>query len=212
MITIKNFVFNELGVNAFVLYDETEECMVVDPGCNTEDQRQELSSFISDRKLKPVYIVNTHGHFDHIFGNSWAKSVFKCPVLMHKDDLPLIINADKFAGIFGFVVEMPPMPDRYLTDGEILHFGDSQLKIIHVPGHSQGSICFYSENDNFLIGGDVLFNGSIGRTDLPEGDHNLLIRGIKEKLMPLPPGTVVWPGHGPKTNIGHEYDTNPFLK
>jgi hydroxyacylglutathione hydrolase len=212
MIIIKNFVFNELAVNSFVLYDETRECIVVDPGCNSDKQRGELLAFITGYKLKPVYIVNTHGHFDHIFGNSWSQSVFACPLLIHKEDLPLIEHADKFAGIFGFAVEKPPMPDRYLKDGEFLHFGESSLKILHVPGHSPGSICLYDESDSLLICGDVLFNGSIGRTDLLGGDYSLLIRGIQEKLMTLPGDTVVWPGHGPKTTIRHEYDTNPFLK
>jgi glyoxylase-like metal-dependent hydrolase (beta-lactamase superfamily II) len=169
-------------------------------------------AFISDNKLKPDYIVNTHGHFDHIFGNGWLKSVFNCPSLIHRNDLPLIEHADNYAGVFGFVVEKPPIPDGYLTDGEFLSFGDSAVKILHVPGHSPGSICLYAESDSFLICGDVLFNGSVGRTDLLGGDYNLLISGIRQKLMTLPGNTVVWPGHGPKTTIKHEYDTNPFLR
>jgi hydroxyacylglutathione hydrolase len=212
MISVKNFVFNELGVNSFVLYDETNECIVVDPGCSTDNQKEELMAYITGHKLKPVYIVNTHGHFDHIFGNAWSKSVFNCPLLMHQDDKPLIEDADKYAGIFGLAVERPPMPDRYLKSGEFLHFGDSCVKILHVPGHSPGSVCLYAESGKLLIGGDVLFSGSIGRTDLMGGDHELLIKGIQEKLMTLPRDTIVWPGHGPKTTIGHEYDTNPFLK
>lgn len=212
MIAFQNFVFNELGVNSFVLYDNTQQCIVVDPGCNTDNQRNELISFINSHKLKTAYIINTHGHFDHVFGNSWAKSVFDCPLLMHKDDLPLIENADKYAGIFGFHISKPPLPDGYLADNELICFGDSSLKIIHVPGHSPGSICLYAESEGLLICGDVLFNGSIGRTDLPGGDQDLLISGIQMKLMTLPGNTVVWPGHGPKTTIKHEYDTNPFLK
>jgi glyoxylase-like metal-dependent hydrolase (beta-lactamase superfamily II) len=141
MIQVKNFVFNELEVNSFVLYDESRECVIIDPGCHQEKQRQVLSDFIAKQELRPVLIINTHGHFDHIFGNSWAKSTFNCPVLMHKDDLPLIEHADKYAGIFGFTIEMPPLPDRYLVDGEIVRFGVSELQMIHVPGHSPGSIC-----------------------------------------------------------------------
>jgi hydroxyacylglutathione hydrolase len=211
MIAIQRFVFNELGVNAFILYDKTGECIIVDPGCNSDIQQHELMDFITSHNLKPIYIVNTHGHFDHIFGNAWAKSVYNCPVLVHKDDLPLVENMDKYAGVFGFNVENSPMPDKYLTDGELLKFGDSVVKIIHVPGHSPGSICLYAETEGLLICGDVLFNGSIGRTDLPGGNQEILIKGIKEKLMILPRNTVVWPGHGPKTKIGYEYDTNPFL-
>lgn len=212
MITIRHFVFNELEVNAFVLFDETLECILVDPGCNTPKQRSILEDFIVGQLLKPVYIVNTHGHFDHIFGNAWAKDLFQCPLLIHKDDLPILEQADKYAGIFGFSIDGSPFPDRYLNSGETLYFGRSVLKIIHVPGHSPGSIALYSEPDKLLICGDVLFNGGIGRTDLPGGDYNLLIRGIREKLMILPGETYVWPGHGPGTTIGHEYDTNPFLR
>jgi glyoxylase-like metal-dependent hydrolase (beta-lactamase superfamily II) len=212
MIKVKNFVFNELEVNSFVLYDESKECVIIDPGCHQEKQRQVLSDFIAQQELKPVLIINTHGHFDHIFGNSWAKSTFKCPVLMHEDDFPLIEHADKYAGIFGFTIEMPPLPDRYVIDGEIVRFGVSELQIIHVPGHSPGSICLYAGQEHLLICGDVLFMGSVGRSDFIGGDHQLLIRGISEKLMILPRETILWPGHGPKTTIGHEYDTNPFLR
>ena len=212
MITTKHFVFNELEENAFVLFDETRECVIVDPGCNSPKQCGKLEDFITGQLLKPVYIVNTHGHFDHIFGNAWAKDVFQCPLLIHKDDLALLEQADKHAGIFGFHINKSPLPDRYLNPGETLYFGRSALEILHVPGHSPGSIALYSRDDNLLICGDVLFNGSIGRTDLPGGDYNLLIRGIREKLMALPRETIVWPGHGPGTTIGHEYDTNPFLR
>jgi hydroxyacylglutathione hydrolase len=212
MITIKSFVFNELEVNAFVLYDETRECIIVDPGCNTPEQCSRLNSFITGQLLKPVFIVNTHGHFDHIFGNAWAKDIYKCPLLIHKDDLPLLEQAGQYAGIFGFTVDKSPLPDRFLNPGETLGFGNAFLEILHVPGHSPGSIVLYSDPDKFLICGDVLFNGGIGRTDLFGGDYNLLIEGIRRKLMVLPRETVVWPGHGPKTTIGHEYDTNPFLR
>jgi len=212
MITIKNFVFNELEVNGFVLYDETRECIIVDPGCNTEEQCNILKNFITGQLLKPVFLVNTHGHFDHIFGNDWVKSTYQCPLLIHEDDMPLLKHVDKYAGIFGFRVDRSPMPDGFLNQGEALCFGNSKMEILHVPGHSPGSIALYSNSDKFLICGDVLFKGSIGRTDLLGGNYSLLIRGIREKLMTLPKDTAVWPGHGPNTTIGHEYDTNPFLK
>jgi glyoxylase-like metal-dependent hydrolase (beta-lactamase superfamily II) len=212
MIDLANFVFNELNVNSFVLYDQTQECIVVDPGCNTKSQQDELQQFINSHELKPVCIVNTHGHFDHVFGNAWAKSTFQCPLRMHINDLPLIQHADKYAGLFGYTVDASPMPDSYLHDGEILHFGDSSLLILHVPGHSPGSICLYSAEAGFIIAGDVLFRGSIGRTDFPGGNYDLLISGIREKLLTLPSDTIVLPGHGPKTTIGLEHDTNPFFK
>jgi len=212
MITIRKFIFNELEVNSFVLFDEAKECIIVDPACNSEAQRRELYNFIDGNQLRPVYIINTHGHFDHIFANSWAKSTYQCPLLIHQNDLPLLEQADKYGGMFGFEVSISPMPDRFLSHGEKIRFGNSELEILHVPGHSPGSVVLYAREDKFIIGGDVLFKGSIGRTDLPGGDYNLLIRGIREKLMALPRDTVVWPGHGAKTTIGHEYDTNPFLK
>jgi glyoxylase-like metal-dependent hydrolase (beta-lactamase superfamily II) len=212
MIKLQNFVFNDLGVNAFILYDITQECVIIDPGFNSVKEQSQFTDFISQNNLRPVYIINTHGHFDHVFGNKLLKDLYQCPLLMHHDDLNLIENIDKYAGIFGFFVDKAPKPDRYIHDNETLTFGGASLKVIHVPGHSPGSICLYSEIDNLLICGDVLFNGSIGRTDLPAGNHGLLIRGIREKLMILPRDTVVWPGHGPKTTIGLEHDTNPFLK
>lgn len=211
MIKLKQFVFNELGVNTYVLYDDSKKCIIVDPGCNTIHHQNKLSTFIEEKQLIPVYIINTHGHFDHVFGNAWAKSTYQCPILMHRDDLHMIEHIDKFAGIFGFEVESSPVPDGFLYDGQRLEFGESSLLVIHVPGHSPGSICLYSEPDHMLISGDVLFNGGIGRTDLPAGNYRLLMTGIHRKLMVLPPETTVWPGHGPRTTIKHEHDTNPFL-
>ena len=211
MITTKNFVFNELGENAFVMHDETGDCLIVDPGCNTPAQQQKLERYLKEQNLRPVYIVLTHGHFDHLSGLAWAKATFSCPVLMHRDDLFLLNEAVQHAGLFGYAIKPPPAPDRFLEDGEVLAFGHSEVTILHIPGHSPGSICLYSAKDGLLICGDVLFSGSIGRTDLFGGDYQLLITGIREKLMVLPRETVVWPGHGPDTTIGTEYDTNPFL-
>lgn len=212
MITLKRFVFNELGVNSFVIHDQSLECVIVDPGCNSNDQELELTDYIHNNNLKVASIILTHGHFDHVLGLGRIKEVFNCPVLMHRDDLNQIEHIDKYAGIFGYFVESSPLPDMYLSGDEIYKFGRSELKIIHVPGHSPGSICLYSASDSFLICGDVIFNGSIGRTDLPGGNHKILINGIRQRLMTLPRNTIVWPGHGPQTTIGHEHDTNPFLK
>jgi len=212
MISLKRFVFNELGVNSFVLHDSSNECIIVDPGCNSKSQQHELTGYISGNKLKVAGIILTHGHFDHVLGLSWAKSFCRCPVLMHRDDLNQIEHIDKYAGIFGFYVDRVPLPDGFLAGGDHYSFGNSRLAVIHVPGHSPGSICLYYQNDGFLICGDVIFAGSIGRTDLPGGNHKLLISGIREKLLVLPRETVVWPGHGPHTTIGYEHETNPFLK
>lgn len=212
MIELMNFVFNELEVNSYILYDETEECMIVDPACNSAGERKQLHEFILGNSLKPVCIINTHGHFDHIIGNSWAKETFKCPLYIHKGDLHLLLHAEEQAGIFGFYIDRQSAPDGFLDHDQVLKFGLSGVRILHVPGHSPGSICLYANAGEFLICGDVLFKGSIGRTDLFEGDFDLLMEGINKKIMTLPQDTVVWPGHGPETTIRHEYDTNPFIR
>jgi hydroxyacylglutathione hydrolase len=211
MITLKSFIFNELEVNAFVLHDESGACLIVDPGCKIPVQQQNLKKYIIDNDLHPEGIVLTHGHFDHVAGVAWTKHEFSCPILMHKDDLFLVKDAVQHASLFGIKMEAPPMPDRYLEGGDHLKLGTSDIEILHVPGHSPGSICLYMAADKLLICGDVLFKSSIGRTDLFGGDYDLLIRGIKEKLMTLPGDTEVWPGHGPSTTLGAEYNTNPFL-
>jgi glyoxylase-like metal-dependent hydrolase (beta-lactamase superfamily II) len=157
-------------------------------------------------------LINTHGHIDHIAGDSFIKKAYNIPLAIHDSDVFLLERALQFADYFAFNAEQPPAPDKLLKEGDEVCFGNSVLSVLHIPGHSPGSIVLYSRKDNLVIAGDVLFNGSIGRSDLPGGDHVTLIRGITGKLMTLPRETVVYPGHGPSTTIGHEYDTNPFLK
>jgi hydroxyacylglutathione hydrolase len=207
----QHFVFNELSVNAFVLYDHTGKCILVDPACHSGYEQEELTGFLKSNQLTPVAIVNTHGHFDHIWGNAWLKRTYPCPIWLHENDLFQLENSTRYAIAFGFTIEKPPLPDSYLTEGVNVQFGESSISVLHVPGHSPGSVCLYAKNESLLLCGDVLFCGSVGRSDFPEGNHEQLIRGIREKLMVLPPATVVWPGHGPQTTIGYEYDTNPFL-
>jgi hydroxyacylglutathione hydrolase len=211
MINIEHFIFNELEVNSFVLSDDSGSCIIIDPGCKIPVQQQKLKDYINSRRLQPTAIVLTHGHFDHVAGTGWAKHEFGCPLVMHRDDLFLVKGAVQHASLFGIRLEEPPAPDRFIEEGETVTFGEAAVSVLHVPGHSPGSICLYSEKDNLLVCGDVLFNGSIGRTDLFGGNHEQLIRGIREKLLVLPPETVVWPGHGPSTTIGSESVTNPFL-
>jgi glyoxylase-like metal-dependent hydrolase (beta-lactamase superfamily II) len=211
MIKLKHFVFNELEVNSFVLNDESGACIIIDPGCKIPVQQQNMKQYIAENNLHPECIMLTHGHFDHVAGLAWAKNEFSCPLLMHKDDLFLVKDAVQHASLFGINLEKPPLPDRFLEEGDHIDLGTDGISILHVPGHSPGSICLYMPFEKLLICGDVLFKGSIGRTDLFGGDYDLLIRGIKEKLMTLPGDTVVWSGHGPSTTIGAEHDTNPFL-
>jgi glyoxylase-like metal-dependent hydrolase (beta-lactamase superfamily II) len=212
MITIKAFIFNEFQVNTFVLSDASRQCIVIDPGCNSTRQQADLSGYISEQQLQPVMLINTHGHIDHVTGDRFVATAYNIPLAIHEKDVFLLKTALQFADIFGMEAEQPPAPDRLLKEGDEIRFGNSTLLVFHVPGHSPGSVVLYAKEDNLVIAGDVLFNGSIGRSDLPGGDPITLIRGIKEKLMTLPRETIVYPGHGPSTTIGHEYDTNPFLQ
>ena len=211
MIQIKKFTFNPVQENTFVLYDETGECVIVDAGCYFENEQEELSLFISDRKLNPVKLVNTHCHFDHILGVTFCRAQYNIPFFAHKADEFLIEDAVSHGDMFGVPVEPIDPPDHYLEEGQQLEFGSSSLEILHVPGHAPGSLVFYQPNQKFMIAGDVLFYGSIGRTDLPQGSFEQLTSNIKSKLLVLPEETVVYSGHGPETSIGFEKKHNPFL-
>jgi hydroxyacylglutathione hydrolase len=211
MMKIEKFVVGPLGENSFVISDKTGECIFIDPGFYFEEEFEEISDYIYDNKLKPVKIINTHCHFDHIMGVEFIRKKYGIPFFAHKDDLFLIGNATEQARFFGFEMN-PVLPvDAYLNEKDKIAFGDSELKVIHVPGHSPGHVVFYSDEDRILIAGDVLFYGSIGRTDLPGGDYQALISGIKEKLFALPDNTKVYAGHGPETSLGFEKENNPFL-
>ncbi len=211
MIKVQKFVFNPFSENSFLLYDETGECVLADMGSYTVDEKKKVLYFIENNRLKPVMIVNTHCHVDHVLGNSFFKNKFKIINAAHADDEFLLENAVETGKIFGLEVEAPPKSDVYLQEGKRISFGNSFLEIIHVPGHSPGSVALYSKDDNFILTGDVLFNGSIGRTDLPGGDYDTLIRSIREKLLELPDDVLVYCGHGAETTIGEEKVNNPFL-
>lgn len=211
MIKIKKFVVGPLGENSYVLSDETGECVFVDPGFYYEEEHEEIDDYISDNKLKPVNITNTHCHFDHVMGVEFVRKKYKIPFHAHNDDAFLITRAENQAIIFGFKMKPISPIDKFVTENDRVKFGNTALKIIHVPGHSPGHLVFYSAEENFLIAGDVIFYGSIGRTDLPGGNYQTLISGIKEKLFVLPDDTIVYSGHGPETTIGFEKENNPFL-
>lgn len=212
MIKVKIFTFNSFQVNTYLLYDETGEAVIVDPACESAVEVDQLTSFVEANKLKPQAIINTHAHIDHIVGVNDVKSIYSIPFKMHADDKLILDNALYSAQLFGFSLEAIPVVDEPLTEDAEIKFGSSSLKALHVPGHAPGSMVFYSSDDAFVIVGDVLFKGSIGRTDLPGGDYDALISGIREKLLTLPGQTKVFSGHGPSSTIQEEYDTNPFLK
>lgn len=213
MMNIKTFEFNPVRENTYVLSDETNECVIVDPGCYDNAEKLELTNYIEKNNLNVKHILNTHLHFDHIFGSHFVESKYDLHTEANKADEFLIDNLNEQLAIFGF----PPMHEKltigkYLNEGDVVTFGNQELLIIEVPGHSPGSIAFYNKEANCLISGDALFKQSIGRTDLPLGDLTLLLKGIREKLLSLPSDTTVYPGHGPKTTIGDEIKSNPFLR
>ncbi|MDR1056922.1 MAG: MBL fold metallo-hydrolase [Prevotellaceae bacterium] len=211
MITVKNFVFNNIEENTYVLYNETKECVIIDPGCYTKAEQDRLKNFIVENDLKPAALLNTHCHFDHIFGNAFVCREFGIGAWAHKGELNNINRAESYTSVFGMKMEHPPLPVRYLKDGDDVKFGNSLLKVIHTPGHSPGCVCFYSEEDKFIIAGDTLFQGSIGRTDLPGGDYDQIMDSLLNKLMKLPNDTTAYCGHGPDTEIGQERMYNPFI-
>lgn len=211
MIKVEKFVVNPLGENSFVLSDETGESIFIDPGFYYDEEHQEIKDYISTNKLTPVKITNTHCHFDHIMGVEFIRNEYKIPFYAHKEDTFWVDNATEQAQRFGMEVGSVSPINKFLVEKEFVKFGNSLLEIIHVPGHAPGHVVFYSKEDKFLIAGDVLFYGSIGRTDLLGGNHETLISNIKNKLFLLPDDTKVYCGHGPETTLGFEKTTNPFL-
>ncbi|MCF8361228.1 MAG: MBL fold metallo-hydrolase [Prolixibacteraceae bacterium] len=209
---VKIFPFNPLQENTFVLYDETGECAIVDPGCFTDEEFKQLDSFITKSNLKPVKLINTHCHFDHIFGVNQCREKYVLQWEAHPDDAFLVESAPSKGAMFGMNIAPVEPAEKALNEGDTVKFGNTTLRLFHVPGHSPGSLCFYEAESGSLIAGDVLFRGSIGRTDLPKGDYDTLIDGIKQKLLTLPGDVIVYPGHGPTTTIAEEKTGNPFLQ
>ena len=211
MIKIEKFVFNPFQLNAYVLYDETGECILVDPAVSDENEMQQLKQFISSHNLTPKLIVNTHSHIDHLLGNKVVVEEYGIPLAAHPDGQIFIERAPKSAEKFGLPFSGTKEIDIPLQEGKQLTFGNASLKIFDTPGHADGSICLYAEKEGFVVVGDVLFYQSIGRTDFETGDYDLLQKSIWEKLFVLPDETVVYPGHGRSTTIGTEKESNPFV-
>ncbi len=212
MISIQKFVFNTFMVNTYLLYDETGECIIIDAACYEEKEKQELSRFINENRLTLVRNINTHCHVDHVLGNDFIAAEFGIYPEYHQSGAPFFHTLKEIGDSLGFVIGRIPAVKRYILDGEIITFGKSGLKVLYTPGHAEGSVCFLSEEQNFVITGDVLFRDTIGRTDLPTGDFDLLMKSIHEKLFTLPDDLVVYPGHGPETTIGYEKRNNPFIR
>ena len=212
MLNVQTFTFNPVQENTYILYNEERLCCIIDPGCYFASEEIELRNFIELHQLTPKYLLNTHCHLDHIFGNRFIYKTFGLKLHLHKLEKQVL----DFGPASGQMWQMPF--DNY--DGELIYvdeddkiqLGSDELSILFTPGHSPGHICFYDKAGKFLIGGDVLFNGSVGRTDLPGGDFETLEQSIKTKLYTLPQDVIVYPGHGDSTTIGDEMKTNPFVK
>jgi len=207
---IQTFTFNPFSENTYVVYDETKECVIIDPGCFERYERDELAQFIEKNRLKVKALLNTHCHIDHVLGNAWVKRNFNVPLWLHPIEQTTLKAVEAYAPSYGFVHYESSQADALLNDGDQVTFGNTVLDVLFVPGHAPGHIVFYCQKENFVIGGDVLFQGSIGRTDLPGGDYKVLIDSIHQKMFALPDSTVVHCGHGPTTTIGFEKKSNPY--
>ncbi len=212
MLQIKILPFNPFQVNCYVLYDQTGECVIIDAACYGHQEQAILKGFIQEQNLKPVLLVNTHCHIDHILGNNFVAENWSLKPLIHKDGMEFLTNAVEYGQTFGFEIDKPVMPEEFLSEGQILRFGNQELQVLETPGHAAGSVCLYHQEEKFVIAGDVLFYNSIGRTDLPTGNFETLVKSIQSKLFILPEETKVYCGHGPSTSIGEEKRSNPFLK
>ena len=210
MINIQTFTFNPFEENTYVLFDETKEAVIIDPGCYEKEEREELTSFIEINNLKVIEILNTHCHIDHVLGNNFVKEFYKVKLTHHRQDESVHRAVKAYAPNYGFVKYEEAFADRYVEEGDKIRFGNIILDIVFVPGHAPGHVAYYNLENKICMGGDVLFYDSIGRTDLPGGNFDTLIKSIHEKLFTMPDDMTVYPGHGPKTNIGREKKHNPF--
>lgn len=214
MLQIEKFTFNMFGVNSYVVYDtDSRQALIVDPGTTTPAEMSALTDFVALHGLSVRYVVCTHLHLDHAFGANALATHYGVPLLAHKADAQLGAQIQQQAAMFGLPGSYDNVIDfQALSATDTITLGEYTLDVIHTPGHSPGGVCLYCPAQGWVISGDTLFQGSIGRTDLPGGDHPSLLRSVRQRLLTLPPHTVVYPGHGPATTIGHEVETNPFFQ
>ena len=207
----KKFIFNLFQVNTYVLYDETKEAIIIDPGCSSENEKQQLLDYIKKNELKPIAIVNTHCHIDHVIGVDFLKNYFGIEFWASKDEQYLLDGIVEVAHIYGVEIDKSPIIDKHISAMNEISFGNSKLTVIEVPGHTNGHLAFFSSEDQFVLTGDVLFKDTIGRTDLPGGNLDQLMNSILTQILPLGDEVDVLSGHGPDTTIGAERKNNPFL-
>ncbi|MDD4919232.1 MAG: MBL fold metallo-hydrolase [Bacteroidales bacterium] len=208
----KTFYFNALRTCCYVLYDQTGDCIIIDPGCYGQTEEQRLATYIKSNNLTPRYIVNTHCHFDHLMGLAFLRQKYDIPLRIHPLEAESLKRASFHAYLFGFNMTPPGTDFAPVYDGEVLSFGTSSLKVMHTPGHSPGSVCLFGHQEGMLITGDLLFAGSVGRTDLPGGNYDQLMDSLTRKIMPLPAYTLIFPGHGPSSSLEREFAGNPYLQ
>lgn len=212
MITVKSFEFNYFSVNTYILHDETGEGVLIDCGCFRREEELELSNYVIANKLTLKHLLCTHMHLDHIFGNEFVNRTYGLKPQAHKSDVEQIPLPQEQAAMFGLQDRVQAIPiEKYIVGNEVIKFGNSELITLLVPGHSPGSLVFYNKKNGFAITGDAIFNGSIGRSDLWGGNQEVLIAAIKDKILSLPDETILYPGHGPSTNVYEESLNNPFL-
>lgn len=212
MLRVHYFTFNPFQENTYVLWcDQTKEAAIVDAGNSNTQEHRELENYITQNDLVVRQLLNTHAHVDHVLGNAWVLQKWNVPFLLHQADLPVLHSLPQVASMYGLPAAASPEPTAFLNDNDEITIGNEKLKVLFVPGHAPGHVAFYHEKQKLLINGDVLFNGSIGRTDLPGGDYETLMKSITEKILTLPADVKVYCGHGPETTVGKEKATNPFV-
>lgn len=211
MFTVKAFTFSPVQENTYILYNEQKKAFIIDPGCYFDEEREELASFLQQTQLTPVQLLNTHCHLDHVFGNKWIYETYSLELHLHADEKQVLDYAPASGLMWNLPFDNYNGPLNWLNEGDEIVMGEDKLTVLFTPGHAPGHVCFYCKAQNFVIGGDVLFRESIGRTDLPGGHHQTLLNSIRSNLFVLPNETIVYSGHGPATTIGHEKKHNPFL-
>jgi len=213
MADVIKLTFNPFQENMYLVYDQSGECIIFDPGCFEAHEKQTLIDTIERLQLRPVRLINTHCHLDHVFGNKFVADTYGLTLECHRGEVPVLEAVEQVCSMYGIPYpEKSPAPGKFIEPGSTIEFGQTSLKVLFTPGHSPASICFYQEQDQFIIAGDVLFRDSIGRTDLPGGDHETLLESIRTQLYTLPDKVTVYPGHGPKTTIAYEKQNNPFVR
>lgn len=208
---IKKFVFNPFQVNTYVIFDDSKECLIIDPGCSDGVESLQLMDFIQEEGLKPIRVLLTHTHIDHVMGCNAIEELTGIGPELHESGMVFLNHSTDTAETYGFNLGKNPVPKGFIQEGDVITYGNSKLEVLYTPGHADGSVCFLNREEEYVIVGDVLFQMSIGRTDFPTGSFDVLKKSIFEKLYTLPDNTIVYSGHGPETSIGFEKANNPFL-